>query len=31
MRGVVGRTLTGTWLDIMDDLNTDEVERPGEG
>ncbi len=28
MRGVVGRTLTGTWLDIMDDLNTDEAPLP---
>ena len=28
MRGIVGRTLTGTWLDIMDDLETDEAPLP---
>jgi len=28
MRGIVGRTLSGTWLDIMDDLQTDEAPLP---
>lgn len=28
MRGIVGRTLSGTWLDVMDDLATDEAPRP---
>lgn len=28
MRGIVGRTITSTWLDMMDDLTTDEVDKP---
>jgi tellurite resistance protein len=27
-RGIVGRTLTGTWLGVLEDLETDEVPAP---
>jgi hypothetical protein len=27
-RGIVGRTMSGTWLGVLNDLDTDETEKP---